>query len=165
MLQKIKDIPRNIKYGFQSLWFWLPVIWKDRQYDHQFIYEIFRHKLHLTEEFIRLRGHHVNHKRDAAQIKYCVNLLDRLIKDEYHENAFKRHYEKWGSPNLRFKDTKDYPGMSEALISYPNVNSVKDEENESKDFKFACEKESKLREQDLDLLFKYMRKHIQGWWD
>ena len=165
MFQKIKDFPRNVIEGFRSIWLWLPVIWNDRQWDHQFIYSIFRHKLHLTEELIRLHGHHLHHKRDAAQIKYCINLLDRLIKDEYHENAFKNHYEKWGWPSLKFKDAKDYPGRSEALISYPNVNSVKDEEKEKKDFKIACEKETTLREQDLDLLFKYMRKHIQGWWD
>jgi len=92
-------------------------------------------------------------------------LLDRLIKDEYHETAFKRHSERWGEPDFRFEDAKDYPGMSEALISHPKVNSVKDEETERKEFKFACEKENELRDQDLDLLFKMMRKHIQGWWD
>ena len=165
MFQKIKDLPRSIKYGIQSLWQWTPIIWKDRQWDHQFIYTILRHKLYLTEQLIRYHGHHLYHIRDADKIKTCVNLLDRLIKDEYHETAFKRHHEKWGEPKLRFKDSKDYPGMSEGLIHHPNVKSAKDKESESKDFKFACKKETNLRDQDLDLLFKLMRKHIQGWWD
>ena len=47
---------RNITQGFESLWKWLPVIWKDRQWDHQFIYEVIKHKLHLTEQLIRHNG-------------------------------------------------------------------------------------------------------------
>jgi len=164
-IQKIKDLPRNISQGIKSLWIWFPVIWKDRQWDNQYIYEVFRHKLHLTEQLIRHHGHHLYRIKDADQIKVCINLLDRLIKDEYHETAFKKHEEKWGAAELNFKDSEEYPKMSVAAITHPNVKTDEDKVNERKEFKIASEHESRLREQDLDLLFKLMRKHIQGWWD
>lgn len=164
IVQTIKDIPRKIRQGVKSLWMWFPIIWKDRQWDHQFIYMIFRHKLYLTEQLIRHHGHHLNHVKDADQIKVCINLLDRLINDEYHETAFKRHYEKWGTPSLNWKETRNKE-FYEGIMSYPNIKTPKDKELETKDFKLASNHEAYLREQDLDLLFKLMRKHIQGWWD
>ena len=165
MFQKIKDLPRSISQGFKSLWLWLPIICKDRNWDHQYIYIVLRHKLHLTEQLIRHHGHHVHRKRDADQIKVCINLLDRLIEDEYFEMAFKKHYEKWGHPDLSWRDSEEHKGMCVLNIDYPNVKTDEDKNAEKKDFKFASTHEAKQREQDLDLLFKLMRKHIQGWWD
>jgi len=165
IIQKVKDVPRNIRQGIRSCWQWFPIIWKDRQWDHQYIYTIFRHKLHLTEQLIRHHGHHLNHTRDADKIKICVNLLDRLINDEYHEMAFKRHYEKWGQPKLNWNKTKEDKDLYQGIISYPKVKTPKDKKFEVKDFKLASDHEAYLREQDLELLFKMMRRHIQGWWD
>jgi len=164
-IQKVKDISRNIKQGIESLWIWFPVIWRDRQWDHQFIYQVFRHKLHLTEQLIRNHGHHLYHVKDADKIKLCVNLLDRLIKDDYHETAFKRHEEKWGAVQLNWNNSEDHPDMQEAAITYPNVKTDEDKNSERKDFKIASQNEMKQREQDLDILFKNIRRHIQTWWD
>jgi len=55
--------------------------------------------------------------------------------------------------------------MCELTITHPNVITDEDEKSQSKDFKNACKHEVSLREQDLDILFKTMRKHIQTWWD
>ena len=166
MFQKIKDFPRSVTQGIKSLWVWFPVICRDRQWDHQYIYQVFRHKLHLTEQCIRNYGHHVNNIEDADKIKVCVNLLDRLMKDEYHESAFKLHEKKWGRAKLNWKDLDNKSdGFCSLTITHPNVTTDKDKIKERKDFKNACYRETALREQDLDLLFKIMRKHIQSWWD
>ena len=164
-IEKIEDWFRSLKQGSESLWMWFPIIWKDRQWDHQYIYVVFRHKLHLTEQLIRHHGHHVNNIADADKIKVCINLLDRLMKDEYHETAFKRHEEKWGPIQLNWKDSKDHPNMCEAAITYPNVKTDKDKKLETKDFRNASKAEAALRQQDIDLLFEMMQKHIQTWWD
>ena len=158
MFQKIKDFPRNVIYGIENLIKWAPVIWDDRQWDNQFIYKVFRHKLHLTEQCIRKHGHHVRNIEDADKIKTCVLLIDRLIEDDYLEKVSKRYYEKWGRPDFNIKD-----GFLD--IKYPNVKTKKDKEQESKDYKRLINKEQEMKKQDLDLLFKTMNKHIQSWWD
>jgi len=165
MFYKIKEWPRQIRQGIKSLIIWFPVIWRDRNWDNFYIYQILRHKLHLTEQLIRNHGHHLYHIEDANKIKICVTLLDRLIKDEYHENVFKNHYKKWGEPNMNFKDWGEAPNYKVLEIKYPNVKTEKDKELQSKQFRLKSKLEAAMREQDLDLLFILMRKHIQGWWD
>jgi hypothetical protein len=165
LFSHINDARRSLIYGVKNLWIWFPVIWSDRNWDHQFIYEVFKHKLHLTEQLIRNDGIHINHLRDAKRIKLCVDLLDRLINDEYHETAFKPHRKKWGKPKFNWLESKKHPDMTELKIIHPNVKTAEDEKKQSKQFRVCAKNESNLREQDLDLLFKIMRKHIQEWWD
>jgi len=165
MFYKIKQWPRQIRYGIKNLIVWFPVIWKDRNWDHWFIYKILRTKLHLTEQLIRNYGHHVKHIEDADKIKKCVILLDRLIEDDYHENVYKDHYKKWGESEMVFTDVEDHPDYSEMNIKYPNVKTEEDEKLERKQFKLIMNKPQEMKDQDLDLLFKIMRKHIQSWWD
>jgi hypothetical protein len=116
------------------------------------------------EHFIRNYGYHVRAEQDADNIKTCVLLLKRLKDDDYHENAFKQHREKWGEINFDWlkSDRKD---LSKLNISHDNIKTEKDKIQERKDFKAACEREDFLKQQDLDLLFTLMGKHIQTWWD
>jgi len=165
MFYKIKQWPRQIRQGIKSLIIWFPVIWKDRWWDHIFIYYILRHKLHLMEHMIRHHGHHTRNIEDANKIKKCVLLLDRLIEDEYHENVFKNHYKKWGQPEMNWKDSTNFSGCTMLDIKYPLVKTEKDKENETKQFRLKSKMEAAMREQDLDMLFTLMRKHIQTWWD
>lgn len=154
----------KIPYGTKNLIRWFPTIWNDRNYDQYFIYVILQKKLQLSEKCLR-NGHHMYAEKTADEVKLCSLILDRLIKDEYDLHAFKRHDEKWGEANFNFKEIKDKPGYSSLHITHEKVKTEKDKEEEQKDFKRSYENEQKLKEQDLDLLFKLMRKHIQGWWD
>jgi len=164
MIENIRDFFRNIKYGIENLIIWFPVIWKDRNWDQVYIYEIFKYKLEQTEKLLRKYGHHVNADHDADNIKICVTLLDRLIKDIYYDQAFNKYHEKWGESKFDFINA-DQPNMKKLQITHENVNTEEDMKAERKDFKQCCDHEDYLRKQDLDLLFKMMRKHIQTWWD
>jgi len=166
IFNKVKDYIRyDVPQGIENLIKWFPVIWKNRDWDHYFIYVILRHKLHLTETHIREHDIHTNAQQDAAKIKKCVILLDRLIADDYHDMAFKRHDEKWGEAELNFKDAPDYKDCVEALITHKNVKTPEDKEKERKDFKTSYEHEQYLRNQDKEMLFTMMNKYIEGWWD
>ena len=120
----IKDFFRSIKPGVENLIIWFPVIWKDRWWDHSFLYSILRFKLSLMEKGFRTRGMSTNSEKDAHNIKKCVLLLDRLQNDAYI----------------------DY---SEKVV---NVRR-------------SFEEEERMINQDLDLLFKILRKQIRVWWD
>jgi len=163
-LFNIKDKIRNTKYGIGNLIRWFPVIWKDRWWDHYFIYPILHKKLSVMENHFREDGHHVYHEKDADKIRVCVLLLKRIMDDDYMENAFKKHDEKWGDSEMMFVPTENSE-LSEMKINYENIITDKDKEQERKDFKYAMEKEEYPRKQDIDLLFKMMSKHIRSWWD
>jgi len=156
--------------GIKNLIMWFPAIWKDRQWDHQYIYMILRQKLHFQEQFIRKDGIHVHNERDADEIKACVILLDRLIEDDYHSNAFKGHDKCWGPAEFEWEDVSPEEvegrvGMKKLNIIHPKVKTEQDHENERDDFLKACETEDQLRKKDMRNLFLNMYRNIQGWWD
>ena len=41
-LFNLKDFPKNLKYYFKNIIKWSPILWKDRDWDHYFIYEALR---------------------------------------------------------------------------------------------------------------------------
>jgi hypothetical protein len=165
---RLRDIKNFFRYGIpcgvRNLIRWFPVIWNDRNWDQYYIYIILRKKLKLTEKTLR-NGHHLYADRTADQIKVCIFLLNRLIKDEYHMNAFKRHNEKWGETEFEFEKIKDRPGYSSLKITHPNVKTEKDKKLQKKDFKRASDHVEYLTNQDVEMLFRNMNKYIRGWWD
>lgn len=169
MVRKIKRMIRHgwsdLKCGILNLVVWFPIIWKDRNWDYFYILEILHKKLSLMEHFIREDGIHINNKEDADKIKLCVVLIDRLLKDEYYENVFKHHHEKWGS--LRFKTTqcKDNEKLYSVDIISENVKTDEDKEQERKEFKCLSHKPEEMKTQDINCLFNMMAKHIRSWWD
>ena len=158
-MERIRDFLRNIKYGVRNLIKWFPVIYRDRDWDHTFLMEIMKRKMDNMQKYLRKYGHHVNAEKDADDIKKCVILLDRLIKDEYHENISKKYYEKWGE--LEFKESNS--GFS--TLEHTKVKTDEDKYQCTKESRILHEKEDNLRNQDLELLFNTMRRKILGWWD
>lgn len=151
MIKKIKNIIR-----------WVPVLWKDRDFDHVYLLIILRQKLKHMEEFFRSEyAYKINSKRDANNIHKCILLLNRLIEDEY--TAFDTYYKKWGEIEFRFEDVDNE--LSQLFIDIENVKTKEDKERETKEFRKCCQHEEDLRNQDLSYLFKIMRKHIRTWWD
>ena len=73
MLEKIKlwweydgrYLHRNFITGVKNLWNWFPVIWKDRDWDQTFIYEVLIHKLEKQAKYIGERDWHTRAKREA----------------------------------------------------------------------------------------------------
>jgi hypothetical protein len=165
LANKISDIYYSLKNGPKHVFEWLPVVWNDRHWDQYYIYKILRHKLYLQEKFIRHRGCHVNNERDADQIKRCIMILDRLLEDNYIMNATKYHDKKWGENEWIFTPIEGDEELSKLDIVYENAKTQKEKDQQHKEY-MRCNTHSRnMREQDLDYLFKYMRKHIEGWWD
>ena len=76
----------------------------------------------------------------------------------------KQHDEKWGESEWNFLDT-DNPQLKQLEITYDTVKTEQDAKQQKRDFSTAAKREQYLREQDLDMLFTMLRKHIQTWWD
>jgi hypothetical protein len=156
-------ILRDIKHGVLNLIKWFPIIWQDRDWDQHFLYEMLKFKLEQMENFQRKYGIGLYRDKYADQMRVCINLLGRLIDDNYSENTFQYHDEKWGELSL---ETKPH---SKDLVSLHVVRekAVSDEEKkqESKEFMRLTKHAGKLRVQDIEMLFLNMTKYIEGWWD
>jgi hypothetical protein len=144
---------------------WIPIIWKDQDWDHWYLYKIIQVKLKHMEEYQRKYGISVNNNDYADQMKVCINLLERLIKDDYMENAFKNHDVKWGESSLTFSPLPENDKLSSIGIKREKAITAEEIEQERKEAKRLYKHADKLQQQDLDILFSNMKKQILGWWD
>jgi hypothetical protein len=117
------------------------------------------------EKNIRKNGIHLRAEQDADKMKLCVNLLDRLIEDDYVHNALKYHDRKWGEGEFEFTPVDGKKHLTSLDIIRHKVKTPKDKEQEQKEWRVCLDRSDNLQVQDLELLFKLMRKHIRSWWD
>ena len=150
----------NLKRLFQ----WLPVVWKDRDFDYNFYLTLMQYKLK------RMREHIVEHDivlatpRIARQIKFCEDTIARLQTDEYIEAEDKAHEEKWGEQIWDSLPTENE--RSRTLDIYRVKAREQGLEDQERDEQRVLYKLAKTRrEKDLDRLFRVQRKYLEGWWD
>lgn len=99
---------KYLRQGIKNLWYWFPVIWKDRNWDMHFIYEVIKHKLEAQAKYIDHKNLHVQSKKDARNMRTCVELIKRL-QDQYYTSE----YQDYHKDRVWFTDCKDKPGYSQ----------------------------------------------------
>jgi len=62
---------------------WIPVLWKDKDWDYWYIFEILKTKLKFQSEHFRKYGYHELSERDAEKMELCVRLIDK-VQNEYY---------------------------------------------------------------------------------
>jgi len=124
-----------------------------------------RKKLNNMENFFRYYGNHLNAVKDADNIKICVNLLDRIIEDKYHEMFFNNHDKKWGEINLWCSDVPNNPGLREVHVTRPKAITQEEIDQERKEFKTLSSRQEQQRIQDIKYLYDILKKYILCWWD
>ena len=117
------------------------------------------------ETLHRKYGNSIYREKYADQIKLAVLLIHRLIEDEYLENVLKPHEEKWGESEFIFTPIPGDKEYSSLDIKVDKANTKEEIEQESKERMRLYDHEGKLKKQDLDMLFKHIRKYIEYWWD
>lgn len=86
---KIKNFIYNIKRGIINLIKWFPVIWKDRDYDYEFVYDLLIKKFDNMEKFYNGdKALSADSKEVAEEIKYAKDLLHKIKTHDYFEEAF-----------------------------------------------------------------------------
>lgn len=160
--RKLKDakdfVVYDIPQGITSICKWIPTLWADRNWDHYFIFTVLKKKLQFTEPVLR-NGFSVEGSKRADEVKLCINLIDRILKDDYHDNAFKNHDKKWGEIDFSFHKNGRFD------VHRCKVITEKDIELERKESNRLYKHASNMQKQDIEYLFKIMSKHILGWWD
>ncbi len=80
-LQDLRYYPRNFVISVKNLISWFPIIWKDRDWDDHYIFEVLKFKIKRQAKYIAERDFHTSAKRDAE----IMNLVARLIELEQDE--------------------------------------------------------------------------------
>ena len=173
-----KYLHLNFKRGIENLWYWLPVIWKDRNWDHQFIFDILSHKLKAQSAYIGGRGIHVSAERDAEVMMTCVRLIEKVSSEwysmeymDYHktknwfEPADKEGYSTWESKQIEenFDDYfAKYPLVYKRVLNGEGWLKIEDDKDKHR---IASNIAHINHNRARKLLFKIMEQNIEGWWD
>ena len=168
----------NFRVGVSNLWYWFPIIWKDRNWDYQHIFDILKHKLEAQADCIGTRNMHTTAKRDAEKMMTCVRLIDK-IRDDFYQLEFS-DYEKtkhW------FEDIPDRPGYSTwesrqleenfdaYFAKYPLIYKGVMSGKTGTGFRLRSNIHIAMtiahinHDRARKLLFKILEQNIEGWWD
>jgi hypothetical protein len=176
MLTTIKRTFRNFKQGIKNFLYWTPIIWKDRNWDHYYVFEILKHKLKAQSKYIGSRNLHTTAKTDARNMMICVNLIQKIQDDFYSLEHFDYHKENhWWIPSedrpgnscLEIEDV--WENFDEYFKKYPRVYQKVLKEgglfkNDSK--KHIAMNIGVINQQRAEsLLFKILNENITSWWN
>ena len=173
---------KYFKQGVKNVWYWFPIIWKDRDWDDHYIFEILKHKLKAQAKYIGDRDFHTRAKLDAKRMNLCVKLIE-LVQEE----PYSMEYMDYHKDRVWFTDVEDRPGNSlynseevwekydDYFKKYPLIYKkvMKGEGpftlhgRDEKDIKriIAMNIAHINQERVRKLLFKIMEENIEGWWD
>ena len=173
---------KYFKQGVKNLWYWLPIIWKDRNWDGHYIFEILQHKLAAQANYIGGRDLHTRAQLDAKRMRLCISLIKKVQEEDYA-----MEYMDYAKDRVWFTDCEDRPGSSlynseevwekydEYFKKYPLVYKrvLKGEgvftlngRNESDIKRVIAQNIAHLNhDRARELLFKIMEENIEGWWD
>ena len=87
-LWDVKHVHKTIWVGIKNIWKWFPVIWKDRDWDYYYIYQVLKFKLEKQANYLIKHGSHENANRDAELMMTCVRLINKLQNEEYYERYY-----------------------------------------------------------------------------
>jgi hypothetical protein len=162
---------RDFTNGIKNLWKWFPVIWRDRDWDSNFIYEILIHKLEKQATYIHKHGNHVSAERDAEKMFLCARLAriqqEELYMDEYYDTYEMKwefvptdETEKWFTMETEITSENFIDYFAKYPRQYRLIDKTDKEKNE-----IAREIAYRNQERSRKLLFKIMEENIERWWN
>jgi len=102
---------------------WIPILWRDRDWDYYFVYEILKQKLIDTEKYIRKDGLHVFNEHDADSIQKAIDMIGK-VQTEYFLDKYLSEAKSWDAEGIE-KATKDHDNARKELFDYLNNNIEK----------------------------------------
>ncbi len=99
----------NLKYAsdrVNNLWKWFPTIWRDRDWDTTFIYEVIKVKLNNQAKYIDFHNRHTRAKRDAELMRLTSRLI-QLCQDDHYDMEYMDYHES----NFNWLDITDEDGI------------------------------------------------------
>ena len=175
------NMHRDFAQGVKNLWKWFPTIWKQRDWDSYFIYEMIRVKLEFQAKYIGDKDRHTTAKRDAELMRLVTRLI-KLQQDDHYGTEYMEYHDQ----DLNWIDVEDRPGYVQAVFDqksekfdeffakYPRqykrvasgeVNRYRRDFSEKDKQMIAMEIAHENQARCQKLIFSIMHDHIEGWWD
>jgi len=173
---------KEIKWGIKSLIYWFPIIWKDRNWDRHYIYEVIKHKLKAQAKLTQEKNFHTHSRQNAKRMRICVKLI-QLCQDETYAREYMDYHKNrvWFTPcndgtgSSLYNSEEVWEKYDEYFKKYPLI--YKRVMKGDGPFTLNGRDESEMKrtiamnighinqDRARKLLFKIIEENIQGWWD
>ncbi len=160
--------------GVKNIVKWMPTIYKDKDWDGWYIYNILQKKIEFQRKEIVYANRHTEIDRDNRDMTIALNLLER-VKEEYYGMEHLDYSETEfdfipveDNPNLKeMKKTVLSENYDEFLKKYPSsVRKVLKENGNDLEKDTLCHLVARHnQEKARKLLFKLLEQKIERWWD
>jgi hypothetical protein len=164
----------NFVDGIANLIKWAPLIYKDRNWDYRYIYDMLEFKLLQQRNYLVKANRHVGTPETNYYITVCLNLIQRIKEDYYGCEYYDYHKTDIefvpveGRDVYTLESTTVWEKYDMYLAKYPlQVKKVLKKYPELEDDKHRLclfiGRENEERAQAL--LFKIMSEKLREWWD
>lgn len=170
---KIKDFftdlwwkPRGWYFSICNIFAWIPLLWKDREWDYGFMLEIERFKLRRMCKWYKKNnyGHLASGERTYKQMKLAASLLDIILESDWW--TIDDRYRKIFDENGKYIPTPDERYILKAYVNLGNAKRFMPYITDESLKKMPNLWRTELRvEKAWSLYHKYRDKYMDGWWD
>jgi hypothetical protein len=158
---------KNFFCNIKRLFIWLPVIWKDREFDYQFLLNIMIFKLKQMEKY-HMRSEILmsdDKKRILSGLRTSINLLEKTYDDTYAMEYLNEIERRFGKENLIFEACKDIPNAHELVYKFDKPYTD-DELIDIDKIKSELFIRSKVKQEKAErITFSFISHRIREWWD
>lgn len=182
----IKDV-----WGFlKRLKTWIPVLWRDRDWDDFYVFEILKTKILTQRKYLVENYRHTSIPQVNRDMTICLNLIERFQKSYYEIEYFDfiEYDSNFVKVEGEFDDGEDIytlnsdvvrDDLMEYLNKYPRERELvigaikKNRGDDLSDFSLNSESRQtlalylskKMHEKCRKLIFRIIDERIEGWWD
>lgn len=191
MKKKIKDwwwdyiqYPlKSSKQSIKNMIYYFPIVWKDRDWDYTFIYEILKSKLKKHAQYTYSNNQFVNSEAHADKMWLCCKLID-IQQNQFYSEEYFDYYDssiEWldveGNDKLKeFNSNINWENFDEYFKKYPKPYKMAVEGKLDKFHREGIEsKEDKLsiameigeynQNRSKKILHDLLHDNIDMWWE
>jgi hypothetical protein len=124
--------------------------------------------LEFTRDFyLSGKSYKLRSNETAEEIQEAINMLHKTRDswEFYEEPAVDEIDKKWGKTTFEFIPLEGRHGVSEMVSKTEKAVTPEDKEKYSEDFRVAMKTARKEYMKDKKEAYKFIAKHIDGWWD
>lgn len=151
VIRKIKSTWYSIYYGIGNIITYAPTVWKDRDWDYIYFYDLMYFKLSRMLEHHKKYNCFTSQDDTVSELQEALDILDRLIDNEYDTIEINKIFDKYGLSH-------------DTLENYMKSHKILNESHNDDEITKAFETAYDIHKRDLDKLFKLIANNVEGWW-
>ena len=153
----------NFYVGVRNIIRWIPILYKDRDWDYYYLLSVMRFKMCNINNYLKKHQSFEGVEVEIERIDRVVAALDRLINDQYDDQCLESVYKKYGERTMYIKKIDDEHSQLDFL--YENVKTEQQAADYNREFKQALEQAEVMRKNDAKIVFRTIEKYGRNWWD